>query len=98
MRKLYIPLVDSAPRVSKVAPKQPQLDTTIASPSTTLVPTPRHQQLTNVGGWCDTVTQPSLSCISSMRFCFQAFLWPQKRVDTKILCFGPKTSSDHTTK
>jgi hypothetical protein len=56
MRKLYIPLVVSAPRASKVDPKQPHLATTIASPSTTLAPTPRHQRLTTVGGWCDTIT------------------------------------------
>jgi hypothetical protein len=60
MRKLYIPLVGSAPRASKVAPKQPHPPTTIASPSTTLAPTPRCQRLTTVGGWCDTITQPFL--------------------------------------
>jgi hypothetical protein len=65
MRKLYIPLVSSAPRASKVAPQQPHLATTIASPSTTLAPTPRSQRLTTVDGRCDTITQP---------FLIQAFL------------------------
>jgi hypothetical protein len=76
MRKLYTPLVGSAPRASKVlvAPRQPHPPKTIASPSTTLAPIPRHQRLTTVGGWCDTITQPFLSRSSSSRFCFQAFL------------------------
>ena len=74
MRKLYRPLVDSAPRASKVAPKQPHPPTTIASSSTTLAPTPRRQRLTTVGGWCDTIIQPFLGRFSSRRFCYQAFL------------------------
>jgi hypothetical protein len=57
MRKLYVPLVGPAPRPSEVAPKHPHLGTTIASPSTTLAPTPRHQRLTTIGGWCGTITQ-----------------------------------------
>ena len=56
------------------APKGPQLATTLASPSTTLAPTPRHQRLITVGGWCDPIIQPFLSRFSSRRFCFQAFL------------------------
>ena len=75
MCKLYITLVRSAPRASKVAPKQPHPPTTIASPSTTLAPTPRRQRLTTVGGWCDTIIQPFLSRFSARRFYFQAFLW-----------------------
>jgi hypothetical protein len=74
MRKLYIPLVGSAPRASKVAPKHPHLATAKASPSTTLAPTPRRQRLTTVGGWCDTITQPFPGRFSSRRFYFQAFL------------------------
>ena len=58
MRTLYRPLVGLAPRTSKVAPKQPRPPTTIASPSTTLAPTPRHQRLTTVSVWCDTIIQP----------------------------------------
>ena len=98
MRKLYRPLVGSAPRASKVAPKQPHPPPTIASPSTTLAPTPRHQRLTTVGGWCDTIIQPFLSRFSSRRFSFQAFLCHKKPLDGKIWYFGPKTSSEHTTK
>jgi hypothetical protein len=71
----------------------------IASPhSTTLAPTPRRQRLTTVGGWCDSTTQPFLSRLSSRRFCFHAFLWPQKRMDGETWYFGPKTSNEHTTK
>jgi hypothetical protein len=73
MRKLYRPLVGSAPRASKVAPKKQHPPPTIASPSTTLAPTPRHQRLITVGGWCDTIMQPFLSRFSSRRFSFQAF-------------------------
>jgi hypothetical protein len=85
MRKLYIPFVGSALRASKVAPKQPHPPTTIASPSTTLAPTPRRQRLTTVGGWCDTITQPFLSRFSSRRFCFQAFLAP-----TQLQCMSSR--------
>jgi hypothetical protein len=49
----------------------PQLATTIASSSTTLVPTPRHQRLNTVGGWYGPIIQPFLSRFSSRRFCFQ---------------------------
>ena len=56
MYKLYITLVGSAPRASKVAPKQLHLATTIASPSTTLALTPRRQGWTIVGVRCDSIT------------------------------------------
>jgi hypothetical protein len=72
-RKLYRSLVGSAPRASKVAPKQPHPPTMIASSSTTLAPTPRHQRLTTVGGWCDTIIQPFLSRFSSRRFSSRRF-------------------------
>jgi hypothetical protein len=77
MRKLYMPLVGSAPRASKVAPKQPHLPTTIASPSATLAPAPRRQQVTPVGDGCATITQPFPSRFSCRRFCFRALLWPK---------------------
>ena len=49
-------LIRLAFRPSGGAPEEPQLATTISSPSTTLAPTPRRQRLTTVGGWCDTIT------------------------------------------
>ena len=67
-------LVRLAFRPSRGAPNAPQLGTTIASSSTTLAPTTRHQRLTTIGGWCDPIIQPFLSRFSSRRFCFQAFL------------------------
>jgi hypothetical protein len=75
MRKLYRSLVGSALWASKVAPKQPHPPPMIASPSTTLAPTPHRQRLTTVGGWCDPIIQPFLSRSSAGRLCFQAFLW-----------------------
>jgi hypothetical protein len=90
MRKLYIPLVGSAPRASKVAPKPPHLATTIASPSTTLAPIPRRQRLTTVGAWCDTITQPFPSRFSSGRSCSRAFLWPRKARMAKFGILGLK--------
>ena len=95
-------LVRLAFRPSGGAPNGPELATTIASSSTTLAPTPRHQRLTTVGGWCDTIIQPFLSRFSTRRSSFQAFLWHKKPLDIdldgKIWYFGPKTSSEHTTK
>ena len=85
-------------RPSVGAPKQPQLATTSASSCTTLAPTPRHQRLTTVSGWCDTINQPFPSRFSSRRFCFQTSMWLKKRLDGKTWYFGPKTSSEHTTK
>jgi hypothetical protein len=68
-------LVRLAFRPSGGAPNGPQLAATIASSSTTLAPTPRHQRLATVGGWCEPIIQPFLSRFSSKRFCFQALLW-----------------------
>ena len=90
MRKLYTPLVDPAPQPSEGAPKQPQLATTIASPSTTLAPTPRRQRLTTVGGWCDPIIQPFLSRSLARRFSFQAFLWHKNAWMAKFGILGPK--------
>ena len=87
-------LVRLAFRPSGGAPKGPQLATTIASSSTTLAPTPRHQRLTTVGGWCDPIIQPFLV----QAFLFSGVSVAQKRLDGKIWYFGPKTSSEHTTK
>ena len=94
MRKLYMPLVGSAPRASKVTPKQPHLATTIASPSTTLAPTPRHQRLTTVGGWCDPIIQPFLSRFSSRRFCSEAFLWHKNAWMAKFGILGRKPAAN----
>jgi hypothetical protein len=57
--------------------------------------------LTTVGGWCDTIIQPFSAVFQP--FLIQAFLFSgvsaaQKRLDIKIWYFGPKTSSEHTTK
>jgi hypothetical protein len=59
-------LVRLAFRPSGGAPNGPVLATTIASSSTTLAPTPRHQRLTTVCGWCDTIIQPFLSRFSAV--------------------------------
>ena len=95
MRKLYRSLVGSAPRASKVAPKQPHPPTTIASPNTTLAPTPRHQRLTTVGGWCDTIIQPFLSRFSSRRFSFQAFLWHKNAWMTNLVFWTQNQQRTH---
>jgi hypothetical protein len=94
MCKIYRPLVGSAPRASKVPPKQPHPPTTIASPSTTLAPVPRRQRLTTVGGWCDTIIQPFLSRSSSRRFSFQAFLWHKNAWMTKFGILDPKPAAN----
>jgi hypothetical protein len=57
-------------RPSKEDPKEPQVATTLASPSTTLAPNPRRQRLTIVDGRCGTTDQMLLSRCSSRRFCF----------------------------
>jgi hypothetical protein len=92
IRKLYmyVPLIDSAHAPSKVAPKQSHLATTIASPSTTLAPTPCRQRLIAVDGWCDTITHPFPSRFSSTRFCFQVFVWP-KTLGWQNLVFWAQT-------
>jgi hypothetical protein len=94
MCKSYIPLVGPAPRPSEVAPKQPQLATTIASPSTISAPILHSQQFTIVGGRCGTIAQPYLSHV----FLFSGVTMAQKCREGKIWYFGPKTNSGHTTK
>ena len=87
-------LVRLAFRPSGGAPNGPELATTIASSSTTLAPTPRHQRLTTVGGWCDTIIQPFLSRFSSRRFSFQAFLWHKNAWMAKFGILDPKPAAN----
>jgi hypothetical protein len=86
---LYVPLVRLAPRPSEVAPKQTHLATMIASPSTTLAPTPRRQRLTTVGGWCETNIRPFPSRFHPGVFAFMRFC-DTKRLDGKLGMLGSK--------